>query len=297
MRKPPILTPGDKIALISTARKIRKEEIAFAIDLFEKWGLEVILGKTIGAEENQFAGTDELRAKDLQEMMDDAEIKAIVCARGGYGTVKIMDYLNFTGFTLNPKWIVGYSDVTILHAHINNYLDISTLHATMPINFESNSLESLESLKNCLFGKAALIEFRPSPINVKGDTKAKVIGGNLSILYSILGTKSGFNPDNRILFIEDLDEYLYHIDRMLMAMKRAGKLAKLKGLIVGGMTKMNDNQIPFGKSAEEIILEHCQEYGYPICFNAPIGHLEDNRALILGKEITLKINDKSVLID
>lgn len=287
LKTPPFLKSGDKVAIISTARKISEKEIAFALSELKQWGLEIVLGKTVGLANNQFAGSDQERASDLQEMMDRSDIKAIFCARGGYGTVRIMDSLDFTGFALKPKWIVGYSDVTILHAHINNYLGIQTLHATMPINFEQNTKESLASLKRCLWGELTPIHFSAQPINRAGSAEGIIIGGNLSILYSILGTSSGFNPDHKILFIEDLDEYLYHIDRMMMALKRAGKLAKLKGLIVGGMTKMNDNTIPFGKEAKAIILEHCSEYNYPIFFDAPIGHIEDNRALYFGRKCVI----------
>jgi len=294
LKMPENLKIGDCVGVVSTARKISSDELRFAINELESWGLEVVLGKTIGLSFHQFAGTDKERANDLQEMMDRPNIKAIFCARGGYGTVRIMEHLDFTGFTNHPKWIIGYSDVTILHAHINNYLGIQSLHATMPINFESNTPASLLSLKNYLWGKNDSIQFPSTLMNKNGEAEGLVIGGNLSILYSILGTNSGFNPDYKILFIEDLDEYLYHIDRMMMALKRAGKLSKLKGLIVGGMTKMNDNEIPFGKSAEEIILEHCGQFDYPICFQAPIGHLDDNRALVFGKNYTLLVADSLV---
>ncbi len=297
MRKPADLKKGDKVAIVSTARKINEDEIKEAILQLQAWGLEVLLGKTIGLEHHQFAGTDEARAKDFQDMLDDKEVKAIICARGGYGTVRIMDFLDFTSFTNNPKWVVGYSDVTILHAHINNYLGIQTIHATMPINYSSNSKESLSTLHEALFGGFEEITFSSNPANKEGTVNGMIIGGNLSILYSILGTKSGFNPDHKILFIEDLDEYLYHVDRMMMALKRAGKLSGLKALIVGGMTKMNDNAIPFGKTAIEIIQEHCKAYNYPICFDAPIGHLDDNRALIFGKEIKLEVGKELVSIN
>jgi muramoyltetrapeptide carboxypeptidase len=296
LKKPPYLKIGDKVAIVCTARKITTSEINFAINFLQDWGLKIVLGKTIDLAYHQFAGTDIDRAEDFQNMMDDSSIKAIFCARGGYGTVRIMEHLNFTGFTLHPKWIVGYSDVTILHAHINNYLGIQTLHASMPVNFQSNTAASLLSLKESLRGINHAIEIPSNVLNKNGYSEGLLVGGNLSILYSILGTSSGFNPDHKILFIEDLDEYLYHIDRMMMALKRAGKLAKLKGLIVGGMTKMNDNKIPFGKQAEEIIKEHCEEYNYPICFNAPCGHIDDNRALQFGNKYTLAVSESKVTL-
>ena len=193
----------------------------------------------------------------------------------------------------NPKWIIGYSDVTVLHSHLNN-LGIASLHATMPINFENNSKESLQSLKNSLLGKSNRIECKGHPFNRLGLVDAEIVGGNLSILYSLLGSNSDVDTEGKILFIEDLDEYLYHIDRMMMSLKRNGKLAKLKGLIVGGMNEMNDNQILFGKSAEEIILEHTKEYNYPICFGFPAGHINDNRCIGLGVNSVLKITEDEV---
>lgn len=296
LKKIQSLKTGDEIAIVSTARKINKDEIALAIKLFESWGLIVKLGNTIGLAYHQFAGTDQQRAMDFQQMLDNKNIKAIICARGGYGTVRILDFLDFTQFNLNPKWIVGYSDVTILHAHINTYLGYQTLHATMPINFESNTEESINSLKSALFGKTYPINFKTRKESILANTEGIIVGGNLSILYSILGTKSGINTDNKILFIEDLDEYLYHIDRMMMALKRAGKLSKLKALLVGGMTKMNDNTIPYGKTAEEIVLEHSKEFGYPVIFDVPAGHITDNRALIFGKKVKIECENDKVKI-
>lgn len=293
LRRPPYLKKGDHIAILSTARAIEVNELQYALEVIESWGLIPVISQTIGAKDNQFAGNDKLRAQEFQHMMDDSNIKAIFCARGGYGTVRIMDFLDFTEFTHHPKWIVGYSDVTVLHAHINTYLGIQTLHATMPINYKTNTKASLESLKNCLFGEPTTYHFEAYPLNQTGEVKGELLGGNLSILYSILGTKSGFNADHKILFIEDLDEYLYHIDRMLMALKRAGKLSKLKALVVGGMSDMNDNTIPFGSQAEEIILHHCKEYNYPICFGAPIGHIDNNLAIQCGAEYAVKIDTEA----
>ena len=299
MHKPKSLKPGDTIGILSTARKISKEELSFSIQLFESWGLKVKLGETIGAEDFQFAGSDELRATDFQKMLDDTNVKAIICARGGYGTVRILDQLNFTKFMLNPKWIVGYSDVTILHTHINTYLHVATLHASMPINFEKNTAESLESIYKVLLGETLEYEVKNHENNSLGEVSGEIVGGNLSILYSILGTKSGFNPDHKILFIEDLDEMLYHIDRMVLALKRAGKFNKIKALLVGGMSDMRDNtkeygfssDNPYGKTAKEIILEHTAEFNFPICFDVPAGHLDDNRTLILGREAKIIINN------
>ena len=290
---PEKLKIGDKIGIISTARKITLEELSLTIKTLESWGLKVVLGANLFAADNQFSGTIQQRSADLQIMIDDKNIKAILCARGGYGTVQIVDNIDFSNLKNNAKWIIGYSDVTVLHSHLHN-LGIASLHATMPINFEKNTKESLDSLKNSLFGNENSIECKAHPFNRFGKINAEIVGGNLSILYSLLGSDSDINTDGKILFIEDLDEYLYHIDRMLINLKRNGKFAKLKGLIVGGMSGMNDNDIPFGKTAEKIISEQTKGYDFPICFGFPAGHLEDNRCIRLGVKSVLEIYENGV---
>ncbi|MBT5615229.1 MAG: LD-carboxypeptidase [Flavobacteriales bacterium] len=292
---PEKLKIGDKIGIISPARKITLNELDPAIKTIESWELKVELGSNLFEVDNQFSGTIEQRSTDLQTMIDDDSIKAILCARGGYGTVQIIDNIDFSKLKNNPKWIVGYSDVTVLHSHLNK-LGIASLHATMPINFKTNAKESLASLKNGLFGNENNILCGPHPFNKFGKVEAEVVGGNLSILYSLLGSNSDVDTDGKILFIEDLDEYLYHIDRMMMNLKRNGKFTKLKGIVVGGMSDMNDNTIPFGKTAEEIILEYIKEFDFPVCFNFPAGHLDDNRTLVFGKECTLEINENGVIL-
>ena len=282
------LQKNDTIAIVSTARKISMEEIKPAIELVESWGLNVKIGKTIGLENNQFAGTDEERIKDFQAMLDDDSVKAIWCARGGYGTVRIIDALDFTKFIRNPKWIIGYSDVTVLHSHIHN-MGFETLHASMPVNIPKNTSEALNSLKDALKGNELSYIIKSNKLNKPGSATGQLVGGNLSILYSLLGSETSVDTSGKILFIEDLDEYLYHVDRMMQNLRRNGYFDKLKGLIVGGMTEMNDNTIPFGKTAKEIIFEICNEYDFPICFNFPAGHIDDNRGLILGREIQLAI--------
>ena len=281
----------DVVGIVSTARKISLEEIQPAIQLLESWNLKVKIGKTIGLEDNQFAGRDDERTRDFQDMLDDDAIKVIWCARGGYGTVRIIDKLDFTKFEKNPKWIAGYSDVTVLHNHINN-LGFETLHATMPINVEKNSSESLESFKDGLFGKQLKYSIKTDKVSKLGSTSGELVGGNLSMLYSLLGSDSAINTDGKILFIEDLDEYLYHIDRMMQNLKRNGYFDKLNGLIVGSMSDMNDNKIPFGKTAKEIIFDVCKDYDFPICFGFPAGHIDDNRALIFGRNVQLKVGSK-----
>ncbi len=296
MEKPASLKKGDKIAIISTARKISLEELQPSILIIESWGLEVVFGENLFKEYNQFAGTTNERTIDLQKALDDTNIKAIICARGGYGTVKIIDQIDFTSFIKNPKWIIGYSDVTVLHNHINQNYNIQTLHASMPINFNSNTPEAIESLKETLFGASPIYFFDVEELNVNGESKGILVGGNLSILYSLTGTNSQIDTNGKILFIEDLDEYIYHVDRMMMNLDRAGMLENLQGLIVGGMTDMNDNLIPYGKTAKEIILETVKKYSYPVCFGAPAGHLDDNRALVFGGEIKLMVSKAGVKV-
>jgi len=287
------LNIGDKIGIISTARKISLEELKPSIKLLEEWGLKVVFGKNLFEEDNQFSGTVSQRSSDLQSMIDDDSIKAILCARGGYGTVQIIDKVDFSHLIKNPKWIIGYSDVTVLHSHLHQ-LGITSLHATMPINFEKNTPKALESLKSALFGLSDLTEINHHHFNRFGKVEGEIVGGNLSILYSLLGSDSDINTEGKILFIEDLDEYLYHVDRIMMNLKRNGKLKNLKALIIGGMSDMNDNTIPFGKTAEEIILEYIKEFDFPVCFNFPAGHLDDNRCIRLGGKSVLEVNKNGV---
>jgi muramoyltetrapeptide carboxypeptidase len=297
MITPAFLKKGDKIGIVAPARKIQMSEIEAAIKVFEGWGLEVELGKNMFAQYQQFAGTDEQRASDLQDMFDNREIKAIVSARGGYGTIKTIKYLSFDEFIKNPKWIVGYSDITALHAHLNQNLGVKTIHGIMPFNFpkDASENESIKSLKKALFGETLNYEIEGHDLNRVGKADGELIGGNLSVLYSLAGTVFDINTDGKTLFIEDLDEYLYHIDRMMMNLKHGGKLKNLKALIIGGMSDMNDNIVPYGKSANEIIADVVKEYDYPVCFNFPAGHLKTNLALTLGSVIKLDINNQKVL--
>ncbi|WP_062056919.1 S66 peptidase family protein [Aquimarina longa] len=295
MLKPDFVKKGDKIAIVSTARKITTKEIQDAIIIAKKWGLEPVIGASIEKEYNQFAGSDKERALDFQNMLDDKDIKAIWCARGGYGTVRIIDHIDFTTFLKQPKWIIGYSDITVLHSHIHN-LGVSTVHALMPIDIHNNTIMSIDSLRDAIFGKKMKYTIPSSKKNSLGNCKGQLVGGNLSILYSLCGSTSSIDTTGKILCIEDLDEYLYHIDRMLLNLKRNGYFENLSGLIVGGMTKMHDNRIPFGKKVKKIILDVVKEYNFPIAFNFPMGHIEDHRALILGEEISLEIDKEEVIV-
>jgi muramoyltetrapeptide carboxypeptidase len=295
---PPYLQKDDKVGIIAPARCINFEEVHPSIRVFQKWGLEVVLGTNIFRKCNQFAGKDDLRLADLQQMLDDDSIRAVICARGGYGTVRIIDRIDWTAFKRNPKWIVGYSDATVLHSHIHRHLGIETLHAIMPVNITGDDVTSdaLETLKNALFGKIRSYSYPATALSRPGEAEGFLAGGNLSILYSLMGSASEIDTAGRILFLEDVDEYLYHIDRMMMNLQRAGKLKSLAGLIVGGMDRMNDNTVPYGKTANEIIAEAVADYKYPVCFDFPSGHGENNLALILGRKVKLKIENEVELV-
>jgi muramoyltetrapeptide carboxypeptidase len=290
MITPPYLKKGDKIGIVASARKVSRDELEPAISAFKNWGLEVILGKNLFQAEDQFAGTDQERTQDLQTMLDDPSIKAIIGARGGYGTLRIIDQLHFDLFKKHPKWIVGYSDITVLHSHIHR-LNIETLHATMLINFAKDGASS-DSLKRALFGELKVYEIPAHTLNRKGIAQGELVGGNLSLLYALTGSASDLDTRGKILFIEDLDEYLYHMDRMMLNLKRSGKLNALAGLVVGGISDMKDNKIPFGKTAEELILDAVKEFDYPVCFHFPAGHVDTNLALYLGRTIQLEVGEK-----
>lgn len=297
MITPPFLKSGDLVAITSTARKITLQELQPSIDLFKSWGLYVMLAPNLFESDNQYAGTDEQRAADLQFLLDDENVKAIMCARGGYGTVRIIDRLDFTKFRLSPKWIVGYSDVTILHSHINKNYDIETLHAIMPVNFSSDNEftnKSFDKLHRCLFGETPVYKANTHKLNRLGESRGQLTGGNLSIIYSLSGSISDNDTEGKVLFIEDIDEYLYHIDRMMQTLKRAGKLSNLAGLVVGHFTNMRDNEVPFGRNAEEIILETVKEYNYPVAFGFPTGHEPENMPFIEGREVILLVSESEV---
>ena len=299
-KRPELLKKGDKIGIVATARKIGIEELEASIKLFISWGLEPIIGKSIGAEENQFAGSDKERAKDLQSFLDNKEIKAVFCARGGYGTVRIIDTLDFSLFIENPKWIIGYSDPSVLLSHIYFNYNIETIHGIMPINIETDDFFSnaVISLKKILFEGENKNVYKKYIMNREGEAEGELIGGNLSVLYSLLGSNSLGDTKDKILFIEDLDEYIYHIDRMMQALKRAGKLKYLKGLIVGGMTDMHDNFIQFGKTSNRIIMDAVQDYNFPVAFNIPIGHIkEKNQAYVIGRKTILVVRKDKVIIE
>lgn len=287
---------GDKVALAATARKTSETEIRPAVSLLESWGLQVVVPEGLFESEHQFAGSDRHRTALFQSLIDDPEIKAVFCVRGGYGTVRMVDGLCWERFVQHPKWIVGYSDVTVLHSHIHQLFGVPTLHATMPVNIPEHPMNepAVDSMRAWLFDEEMKI-LSSSTHYRAGSADAEVVGGNLSILYSLNGTDSDLSTDGKILFIEDLDEYLYHIDRMMQNLKRSGKLSHLKGLIVGAMSDMHDNATPFGKTAEEIVWEAVEEYGYPVAMEAPFGHIGmANRALPLGVRLHFEVSENGV---
>jgi len=289
MITPPYLQKGDTIAIVATARKHIDDDLKLAKEFLENWGLKVVVGSSIGLDQNQLAGTDEDRAKDFQKQLNNPNIKAIWCVRGGYGTVRMVDLLDFTTFKTHPKWIIGFSDVTVLHSHLNT-LGFESIHGMMPVNIPRATPEAKESLRKALFGESLSYAIPFDPMNKLGKAKGELVGGNLSILYSLFGSESAIDCTDKILFLEDLDEYLYHIDRMMMNLKRNGCLESLKGIVVGSMTKMKDNDIPWGKNALQIIEEVTKTYNIPVVYNFPAGHIPDNRALIFGRQVTLEVN-------
>ncbi len=294
MKIPPFLKKGDKVGIVCTARAIDLEKIEFALTTLKAWGLVPVLGKTIGIWQDQFAGDDIVRATDLQNMINDPEIKGIICAKGGYGTVRILDLVDFSYFKKKPKWLCGFSDVTALHAHFQQNFKIASLHSPMLSTFKGNCDEALESMRQSLLGEKVKHYTGSNKLNRLGTVSGELVGGNLSVLFSLFGSDSDLETKDKILFIEDLDEYLYHMDRMIVAFDRAGKFKDIKGLIVGGMSSMNDNDIPFGKQPNEMISQHTKKYDFPICYGFPCGHLEHNRALILGGKYELSVKESGV---
>jgi muramoyltetrapeptide carboxypeptidase len=284
-----------KIRIVSPAKQIEEKQVVFAKDFLEKHGFIVEISAHALGQYHYFSGTINERLSDFQEALDDPSVDFILCARGGYGCVQFIDLLDFTEFLKSPKLIIGYSDVTVFHSHLHRHFSVPSLHATAPLNFSENTKEALDSLLNVLNNQPNEYRFQPPDLNVNGEISAPVVGGNLSILYSLLGTNSDFNYKGKILFIEEVGEAVYAIDRMFYALKKANKLKGLMGVIVGGLTNMKDSEVPFGKSAEEVIWSHIQPLGIPCCFSFPAGHIDDNRALILGANAQLSVTAQEVV--
>ena len=291
--QPDYLKAGDSIAIVAPAGILKNKRalIDKARELAEKWGLKVVIGEHVFYQNNHFAGTDKERAADFQKALDNSNIKAIWCARGGYGSVRILDILDFTKFKENPKWIIGYSDITAFHCHLNN-LGFETVHGMMGTSMDfdpEENRQSIETLRKVLFGEVISYEIEPSQFNRSGKAKGQLIGGNLTIVLTMLGSKSQLDTDGKILFIEEIGEYKYHIDRMLQSLKRAGYFNGLKGLIVGDISNVKKNTTKWGSSTEQLILDAVSEYNFPVVFNFPAGHEADNRALIMGREVSLDV--------
>ncbi len=298
MITPSPIKPGDRVGIVTPAGRIAGGAIDNAVDFFSSWGVDVVVSPGAYSGWNQFGGTDMQRASAFQDMLDDESIRAVICSRGGYGCARIIDLLDFSSFMMSPKWIVGYSDITVIHSHINRVLGVETIHGPMaaelsPEKTDPVSQRSMDLLKEALFGTLPAYYMANHPLSGSGRATGVITGGNLSVLYSILGSPSAPDISESILFIEEVGEYLYHLDRMMVAMKRSGLLASVGGLVVGGLTAMKDNEVPFGKTAEEIIAEAVADYDYPVIFGFPAGHQPENHPLILGREVTLSVGDKS----
>lgn len=297
---PPYLQKGDTIALVCPAGYMAPEKVQTCIDTLQEWGYAVKTGKTIGGgSTTYFSGTDEERLTDFQQMLDDDDVKAVLCARGGYGMGRIIDQVDFKKFSKQPKWIIGYSDITVLHSHLYSNYYISSLHAPMAgaFNEEGFKNEYVLSLKNVLEGKKVKYQCGVHEFNRKGEAVGELVGGNLALLTHLVGTASDIKTKGRILFIEDIGEYLYNVDRMFYQLKRSGKLAKLAGLIIGGFTDMKDTERPFGKTVYEIINGLVKEYDYPVCFDFPVSHSAENYALKVGVGYKLKVSKSRVLLE
>lgn len=285
------------IGICAPARKVTPEELAPGIALLQAHGFRVKLSDHLYGAYHQFSGTDAERAADVQQLLDDPEVEVIIAARGGYGCLRIVDRINFEVLRHQPRLFVGFSDLTVFHQHLYRHYQLPFLHAPMVFSFqhERTTPEALQHLLRVLQGAAPVYNIVPHPLNRTGVASGVLVGGNLSILYALAGSASAADTDGKILFLEDLDEYLYHIDRMMMQLKRAGKLSGLQGLVVGGMSDMKDNAVPFGKTAESIIREAVDAYDYPVMFGFPAGHIRDNHPLYLGREHTLTVGSAPLL--
>ena len=293
MITPKYLCSGDTVGIIAPARKISEKEIAPFCDLLASWKLKYIFGKHLFGTCNQYSGTDKERAADLQEMLENTEIKAIFCARGGYGTIRIIRHTDFTSFEKAPKWIAGFSDITVLHSYINYFLGTESLHSMMPLNYKPGvSDNASDSLRKALFGEKSRIHISSNKNNRFGEFTGEITGGNLSLLYSLNGTNLFPDMRQKILFIEETDEYFYHIDRMMQNFLHSGVFNKIGGLIVGSFNGIHDNDIPFGSNHYEIISETIEKYDFPVVFDFPAGHIPNNMTLILGREMQLTADEQ-----
>jgi muramoyltetrapeptide carboxypeptidase len=295
MIQPAPLKKGDLIYITAPAKAIETEFVYFAQNYLEKQGFQVEISPNCFGNYNYFSGTDQERFADLQQGIDHPEAKAILCARGGYGCVRIVDQLQWANMLREPKWLIGFSDITVFHHRLFK-LGIQSIHGTMPLNFQTNSTTALQTLVDSITGKKPNLSWYTNPHSQIGEATGKLIGGNLSIIYSLIATNDAYYFEGNILFLEDLSEQLYHLDRMFFALKKSGILDRITGLIIGGMTDLKDTAVPFGMTIEEIILQHFTYSRIPIAFGAPIGHIDDNQAVIVGAEVELEVNNAFSLI-
>lgn len=300
IKLPPYLQPGDTIGITCPAGYMAAEKAQTCIETLIQWGYTIKLGASLGSASNTyFSGTDSERLADLQQLLDDESVKAILCGRGGYGVTRIIEQVDFTTFKKNPKWIIGFSDITVLHSHIYSNYKIATLHAPMAAAFNDGQFSNpfVQSLRHALEGKKIKYEVATHEKNRRGEAIGELVGGNLSLLVHGIGTASDIKTKGRILFIEDVGEYLYSTDRMMQQLKRSGKLEKLAGLIVGGFTDAKDTERPFGKTVYDIIEETVADYNYPVCYNFPVSHEKENYALKVGVGFKLKVGKTKVLLE
>lgn len=298
--QPPYLKAGDTVAIVAPSGVLqnRNNEVEQAANLLKSWGLNVMIGKHVFKQHGHFAGTDIERASDFQKALDDPKIKAIWCARGGYGTVRILDKLDYTKFRQHPKWLLGYSDITALHNQIHN-LGYETIHTMMCTSLSkdiSGMEQSITTFREAIFGNPLSYALEGSAYNKSGTVTAPIVGGNLTMLHTMLGSSTSIDTSGKILFIEEIGEYAYHIDRMLQSLKRAGYFNNCKGIIVGDITKVRKNTTEFGRTIEEIILDAVAEYNFPVAFNMRAGHEKDNRALILGRTVQLAVTKEQATL-
>lgn len=296
IKEAPYLRRGDTIGIVCPAGYMPAEKAATCIRVLKEWGYEVRVGKTLGNQFHYFSGTDEERRADLQLMLDDPSVKAILCGRGGYGMSRIIDTLNFSKFKKSPKWIIGYSDITLLHAHLYNQFKIASLHSPMAAAFNDGEFlnEYIQSLKKALKGNKLSYKTKSHPFNKTGKASGELIGGNLSLVAHMIGSKSSYNTKGKILFLEDVGEYTYNVDRMMIQLERSGMLSQLAGLIIGGFTEMKDTVIPFGANVTELIHERVSKYKYPVCFDFPVSHSRENYPLKVGVKHELVVARSSV---
>ncbi|MFN9949992.1 MAG: LD-carboxypeptidase [Bacteroidota bacterium] len=297
IKQPPFLRKGDTIGIVCPSGHLPIAQTAACVQQLKHWGFQVKIGPTVGGRFHSFAGTDEERCADLQQMIDDPSINAILCGRGGYGLSRIIDQLDFSRFRKHPKWIIGFSDITVLHAHLYRQFQICSLHAPMARAFSNKNKAGIETLHRAMIGRKLHYSCKPHAFNRQGQVSGPLIGGNLSLIAHLTGTKSALPAKGAILFLEDVGEYIYNIDRMMIQLKRSGLLGQIAGLIVGGFSETKDTAIPFGASPEEVIRAQVAAFDFPVCFGFPVSHEEDNLALKHGAMHHLHISGRSVRLE